>query len=579
MATIVLPSPPPDASATVKGIVNLTAQTFAGVKTFQDGISVAGSIGLANYTFSGDTLNLNHAGTMTFGGTAVGINIASSIAGVQILGNTTLYPGTTNTGALGSGSNVWGSLYATALHGNSLDTLTGTTLNIGTGLANAIGVGSGSTSFLDSGGSVSIFNVTSLGLAFTFQGANTPGFKFTTDATAGVGNRIVEIDGFANQTVAPFLVKLGATPGGNGDALELQDSTGYQKWRTDILGGMMLNADASTAGSTLKSTAGITFQNHYWSTTDHTYQISFQGIMDTVAPTAHLQLSMGGNTKYTWDQKGLFTARAVQTQQDSVSSTAGQVKALDVNGNLRSGCDSMGLPSLGSYHYQSQCFGSMGSTPVTSGFLGSTGWAIQVSGGGGAHAAGTVTFDTTSVIGMGLFIDPSATANNYSVVYNNNYPSLAADNSTVLVAEWSAMFTTQTSNVVAHMSLANSAQMAHPNGFGFWWPGSGNWQWYTDNGTTRTITACSVGVAPTANRFQRFRIEYYGSASPAGAKTVKLYIDGTLVQTITGASVVTPTGDGFEAGVQVIANGGTPYLVIAEYYEWYNLVASPFNPS
>jgi hypothetical protein len=43
MATIALPAPPPDASATLRGVVNTSAQAFGGLKTFQSGVAVGGN--------------------------------------------------------------------------------------------------------------------------------------------------------------------------------------------------------------------------------------------------------------------------------------------------------------------------------------------------------------------------------------------------------------------------------------------------------------------------------------------------------------------------------------------------------
>lgn len=271
----------------------------------------------------------------------------------------------------------------------------------------------------------------------------------------------------------------------------------------------------------------------------------------------------------------------------NATNTNALAKFKDNNGNLRAGYDTQGLPSLGSYHYKAEDFSGVSTSYTTSGFVGNTGWSALVSGGGLgvkylANTGGAS--DTTSSIGGGAYCDPSSTGGGTVFFFYAGDYMIQNNTSHVAVWEWSTMFPAQTNNVQSFMGIYSSNQFAHPQGFGFWWTGTGNWQWFTDNGTTRTINALTVPTAPTANRFQRFRIEFYGLATPVGVaagnvNVVKLYINGTLVQAFSGTNVyINPTGQVFGIGNNCLTTAGAPYLVVAAHSQWYTTVTSPFSP-
>lgn len=91
------------------------------------------------------------------------------------------------------------------------------------------GSSTGNIQFMDAGGAPSQIQATSLGngaLSLTFFAANTRGFIFTGDATAGVGNQIMQVKGFASSTTSVLRVQLGPTPNFAATVMDVLDSAG-----------------------------------------------------------------------------------------------------------------------------------------------------------------------------------------------------------------------------------------------------------------------------------------------------------------------------------------------------------------
>ncbi len=696
MATIVLPSPPPDASATVKGLVNLTAQSFAGLKTFTGGISAA-SLTAGNFSFSGNNVDLTGAGTMGIGtgATATTITIGDpgiintsviNLTATSYINNVspTAYfhqaPATVgspliNSSALDLRMTYWSAgaqTYDIALQG-VMDSVTPTAhlsfqfggtekyriSNIGN-----IGFAGGAimTALQQSGVGATSFTIQS----WPTDGAGSIGLIFDTAVAVSTGKllsirnngtELGYIDNFSGNGfritgghAAPMYigdgpVVLGYTYGSGGITVDVSNvspnndnvlalgGAGGRRWTNVHALGVDSGASTLALSTTVAlGNTGFTFNHTNAASTDRIasfqvggteyFYVQYYGTDTRIGPgsskaaleigspnfnssilinNSTVQLISGsteidvttgvmrpladgvvtaGDATHRWlNVYAVNHIGSTVTIEAQTNSTA-IAKFQDQNAKTRFGVDSQGLPSLGSYHYKAEDFGSMTGSYVTSGFVGSTGWVSAVAGTGlGVKYLNNTGTDTTSPIGGGAFIDPSSTASGASYFFNNANLMLHQNTSTVAVWEWSAMFPALTSNVNSIMGIYASNSVAHPNGFGFWWGGSGNWQWFTDNGTTRTITALSSPVAPTASRFQRFRIEFFGSGSPLGANTVKLYIDGTLVQTITGASVVlNSTGQIFGCGTQCQATASAPYLAIANWSVWYSLVTTPFAP-
>lgn len=129
-----------------------TTATWTGGSTLFDirnnGVSKAW-IDCNGYLFATGIDSSTASGTIDIGiANAASVTFSSGITGVEFSGNTTLYPGTAGSGGLGSPSNYWGVMYAGNYVGNSLDTLSATTLSIGTGTSNAIDIGNSSSPLL-----------------------------------------------------------------------------------------------------------------------------------------------------------------------------------------------------------------------------------------------------------------------------------------------------------------------------------------------------------------------------------------------------------------------------------------------
>jgi hypothetical protein len=94
------------------------------------------------YTSAGQGLDTLSAGTLKFGGSATGVEFASSVGSLQFDANATLYPATTGQGSIGSASNTWGVAYVTTVHATTIDPTSAGALNLGTSTANTINIGS-----------------------------------------------------------------------------------------------------------------------------------------------------------------------------------------------------------------------------------------------------------------------------------------------------------------------------------------------------------------------------------------------------------------------------------------------------
>lgn len=90
------------------------------------------------------------------------------------------------------------------------------------------------------------------------------------------------------------------------------------------------------------------------------------------------------------------------------------------------------------------------------------------------------------------------------------------------------------------------------------------------SGTGAAETATDTTIKPAVNTNHRLRIEYFGSASPVGAKKARYYVDGVLRATHTGAALpagasLRPVFGGFQTGPKV---GFTSEVVQVSPVRW-----------
>lgn len=231
--------------------------------------------------------------------------------------------------------------------------------------------------------------------------------------------------------------------------------------------------------------------------------------------------------------------------QAASSQTAALFSARDSSGNAHYGVDSYGLPSLGArfeHRINFQCASlAAGGITLTASATNSTpagcipDWAYSST----ANATGFVVSSglaTGSPISSGVAIGSGTLSTNATVlqappfVNPNNLTNLE------IVAEWAT--STGATGVIAATARAGLSNLvmnaANTNPGGYYFQktsASANWFCVTNDGAAGTPV--DTTVASTSAAAQMMRIEYYGAGTPLGAKTVKFYIDGTLVCTRT----------------------------------------------
>jgi hypothetical protein len=252
----------------------------------------------------------------------------------------------------------------------------------------------------------------------------------------------------------------------------------------------------------------------------------------------------------------------------------------DANGNARFGIDSQGMASLGNvFDWRENWLwaaglGATSASPLTNS---SNVWAWTVATGTPTYSSGTGF--NNSPIGQSLVMNIPATLNSAALLRTTSL-SLAPYRLTNLYAvlEWTASLSVVTSNgvtITMGMNNGNPTSTSTPGGFRFVKASAdATWQCYTDDGSV--IWKADSGVAPVAGNANAFRIEFYGAGTPAGAATVKFYIDNLLVATSTTAIFTSGVVQICFSALNTVASAMTIGLGPLRFM--FNQVASPLIP-
>lgn len=292
--------------------------------------------------------------------------------------------------------------------------------------------------------------------------------------------------------------------------------------------------------------------------------IGADGITTTLTGTVSLPGAATGQKLISKNNASNFSAQA--TWQDS-------------NSRTHFGIDAAGLPSLGSrVEFRDNVewtLGLVGTT--TSPVPNSTNRWVYINTTSGGLTAVT---STTSPASIALKIDPGTAINSVGLLWTNGN-ILSPQNLTNLyvVMEWEAQLSIVGANNVTYaMGLANAnvVSTTHPGGWYFQKASANtNWQCITDDAAT--TNSQDSGVPPVANTPQAFRIEFYGSGSFTGVKTVKFYINNALVATST-TNVFSTGTVGMQFGGKVTAAAAAQGLTLGPIMLMFNRVATPLSP-
>lgn len=210
----------------------------------------------------------------------------------------------------------------------------------------------------------------------------------------------------------------------------------------------------------------------------------------------------------------------------------------DAAGNVRSLIDHNGFPNGGRFSQFRELWDfSQGSTAATSGTMDNKKWVWNASSASGL-----------------LSLQPGPLSNSYPFPYAQIDPGGSVNVNGSIASAVPVLFpqfTGLTHRLEMEVAIKSTSSQQHLFGLGtrqnvfsggvltgqsylaFKRLGGTdtNWQCQTYNGTSTTNV--DSGVAPTSQQFQRFTIEFQGSASPYAATTVNFFINGTLVATST----------------------------------------------
>lgn len=150
------------------------------------------------------------------------------------------------------------------------------------------------------------------------------------------------------------------------------------------------------------------------------------------------------------------------------------------------------------------------------------------SGAMGSTAVTSAWYDTVTVLTAGTSSGKYANISSTKAVFNRSAAS-------GMQLQWEQEVSMgNPANGVARFGLTDSTT-ALTNFLGIKSNGSGNqWQLVTSAGST------NLGTIPASNRMDRFRVVYYGAATPAGVANtntalVEVWINDTLAATVSGA--------------------------------------------
>lgn len=145
-------------------------------------------------------------------------------------------------------------------------------------------------------------------------------------------------------------------------------------------------------------------------------------------------------------------------------------------------------------------------------------------------------FSTVSVLQPLAKVTTSLGANDHALLVLDDIPArFNADN--VIALDFSAALAVVGSNGCdIAMGLAGSDPYVAPlTNYALISKPAGNTNWFAQNSDAGSASsAVDLGVAPTANTLQRFRVEWIGAnRSPTSAGQVRFYVNGVLKTTIT----------------------------------------------
>jgi hypothetical protein len=210
--------------------------------------------------------------------------------------------------------------------------------------------------------------------------------------------------------------------------------------------------------------------------------------------------------------------------------------ASDSAGNIHYGIDAYGFQSLGSVVEirENWLMGQTLSASQTNAVFTGGVWKYTSS----ANATGftnTSGFATGSPLGSGISVGSGTASGNFTLVTSVASIFTAAQlNNLYAIAEFPAVLSAVgANNYTARVGFsANNLSSAHPGGYYFSKASTDtNWQCVCDDGTT--TNSSDSGVAPVAGTVQILRIEYYGSGTVFGQRTVVFKINGAIVKTLT----------------------------------------------
>lgn len=217
----------------------------------------------------------------------------------------------------------------------------------------------------------------------------------------------------------------------------------------------------------------------------------------------------------------------------TTSSYSPQTLWQDASGNNRFLVDHNGLPGGKIVQQWEDWSGYTGGASLNSTTTPISGiaWDLTVGNGAGSNSIAIAT--PSSAYGSNSWTTTPGTNASDSYVIATHRPVFNAATFLDYVVEFDfQMSAVGANNVTFRNGLLSTAGPSPGNADGAYFEKAStdtNWKCITADGTTKNTI--DSGVAPSAATFQRFRIEYHGSATAYGAVTILFFINGTKVAT------------------------------------------------
>lgn len=365
----------------------------------------------------------------------------------------------------------------------------------------------------------------------------------------------------------------------------------------------LTSADANFASgtytvATTASATVFTYSNAGSNVTSANVAISYTGptvpgatFIDYAYPARTIGSATRNNTAdATFDGQVVVNAQTAgnaMVHKGNASNFSAQELWEDSAGSAHFGVDDAGFPSIGSRFEWRETFLWATGTTIASGALtnssltnGASVWVANAATGALGGFGNSSGQDSVRAWPTGITINPGSTGSAQFITVKS-VVSILPQNQTNLYAVIEYPITLSVigaNNVTFRHGMSNTELTAatnptHPKGWYFEKASTDtNWQACTDDGTTTNKQ--NTNVAPTANRAQMFRIEFYGSGTTTGAATVKFYIDSTLVATST-TNVYTAAGVFFNFGGNPSATATSQTIALGPMFIMYNLVPTP----